>query len=132
MHRRATASLLMPAFLTAMFVSCFSDKPDEITDPSLDFVSCSTTAPAPPSNARLIRMRDFAFNAAQLTVPTGTTVYWINCDTDAHTTTSDTGVWGSALLAQNGTFSRRFDNAGTFPYHCQPHATFMRATIIVQ
>jgi plastocyanin len=121
----------MSTFFAATLAGCFSDK-DEITDPSLDFVSCDTGAPAPPSNARLIRIRDFAFGSGALTVPAGTTVYWINCDADAHTTTSDTGVWGSTLLAQNAVFSRRFDNAGTYPYHCQPHATFMTASLTVQ
>jgi plastocyanin len=131
MPRRATAFLLLPLLLTATLAGCFSDKQDEITDPTLDFVSCNNNAPSPPSNARLIRIRNFAFDPAQLTIPTGTTVYWISCDIDAHTSTSDTGVWNSPLLALNSTFSRRFDTAGTFPYHCTPHPV-MTAMITVQ
>jgi plastocyanin len=131
MVRRATASLLMPTLLAATFAGCFSDKNGEITDPSPDFVSCDTSAPAPPTDARLIRIRNFAFGPAQLSIPAGTTVYWINCDTDGHTTTSDTNVWGSGLLTQNAVFSRRFDDTGSFPYHCEPHP-FMTASITVQ
>lgn len=131
MHRRFTASLLMPAFFTATLAGCFSDKVDDITDPNLDFVSCDTNAPEPPSDARLIRIENFAFGPSALTIPTGTTVYWINCDNDGHTTTSDSDVWGSNVLARNQSFSREFNNTGTFPYHCVPHP-FMTASITVQ
>jgi plastocyanin len=116
-------------------LSCFSES-DDVTGPAPEFVSCDTNAPAPPDNARLIRIRNFAFSPAQLNIPAGTTVWWINCENagagNAHTTTSNTGVWDSPLLqpAGVGTYSRRFDNAGAFPYHCTPHPN-MTATITV-
>ena len=132
MMRRATAVSLIPSFLLAATVGCFSDKEDGITEPTPDFVSCSSSAPAPPATARLVRISNFAFVNAQLSIPTGTTVYWINCDNEGHTTTSDNGVWDSSLLGLDDVFSRRFDDAGSFPYHCTPHASIMTATITVQ
>ncbi|MGH7501735.1 MAG: plastocyanin/azurin family copper-binding protein [Longimicrobiales bacterium] len=131
MIRRATVFLLMPTFVAATLAGCFSDEPDDITDPTPDFVSCSASAPSPPADARVIRIQNFAFGPAQLTIPSGTTVYWINCDNDQHTTTSDNGVWDSPLLSENSAFSRRFDATGSFPYHCTPHP-FMTASITVQ
>ena len=114
---------------------CFSEKGD-VTGPAPEFVSCNDNAPTPPSNARLIRIRNFQFSPAQLSVPRGTAVWWINCENagagNAHTATSDTGVWDSPLLLPQGTgnYSRTFEAAGSFPYHCKPHPN-MVATITV-
>jgi plastocyanin len=74
-----------------------------------------------------------AFGTNPLVITAGTTVTWTNADSMAHTTTSDTGVWDSGILAPNGTFSFTFANAGTFPYHCTIHgAASMSGSITVQ
>jgi plastocyanin len=123
------------ALLTIGIVTaCFSDKSDDVSGPELpNYVSCSSGAPAPPSNARVVRIRNFAFDAAQVSAPSGTTVWWINCEdagTPSHTSTSDTNVWASPLLAPGDTYSRQFTTAGSFPYHCTPHPT-MKGTVTI-
>jgi len=126
----AAALAVLPAL-----AACFSER-DDATGPAPDYVSCSSGAPAPPAGVRVVRIRNFAFEPAQLVVEVGTRVYWINCEADnpvnAHTTTSDTGVWDSPLLAPDsrGVFDFQFNNAGTFPYHCTPHPQ-MEATVTV-
>ncbi len=45
--------------------------------------------------------------------------------------TSDTGVWASPLFATGSFYSRTFTEAGSFPYHCEPHP-FMKATVVVR
>jgi len=120
---------------TSFAWGCFSEKGD-VTAPAPEFVSCNDNAPAPPVNARVVRIRNFQFSPAQLSVPRGTTVWWINCENagagNAHTATSDSGVWDSPLLAPEGVgnYSRPFDAPGAFPYHCKPHPN-MVATITV-
>jgi plastocyanin len=83
----------------------------------------------------IVAIRNFAFVPDSITVPTGATVTWVNCEDvgqEPHTTTSDTlGVWDSPELSSGGRFSRRFVTAGAFPYHCTPH-DFMQAKIVVQ
>ena len=74
---------------------------------------------------------DFEFQPATLTIEPGQTVTWVNCGDQAHTTTSDGGVWDSDLLFPGETFTRTFGAAGTFPYHCTPHPV-MQGTIIVE
>ena len=71
------------------------------------------------------------FAPATLTTTVGSTVVWTNTDNEAHTTTSNTGLWNSNNVAANGTFSFQFTTAGTFPYRCTLHAN-MTGTIIVQ
>jgi len=38
---------------------------------------------------------------------------------------------GSPTLAPGGTFSHRFDKAGSYAYHCTPHP-FMKGVVIVR
>ena len=81
-----------------------------------------------------VGIRDFSFTPGTLTVEPGTTVTWVNCEgpgVDAHTTTSDEGLWDSDLLSQGEVFTRRFDDVGEFPYHCVPHPV-MQAVIVVE
>jgi len=78
-----------------------------------------------------ITIKNFSFQPASVTAPVGTTVTWKNQDSVAHTTTSDTGVWGSGNLTTGASFSFTFTRAGTFHYHCMIHPNMM-GTIVVQ
>ena len=49
----------------------------------------------------------------------------------AHTSESDGDALSSPLLEPGELYSRTFDEAGSFPYHCGPHPG-MRATIVVE
>lgn len=96
--------------------------------------SDSTTAPTPtpapvtsgsgtpitiPTGASTLGNRAFSPDAADVAV--GTTVTWTNTDSIAHTSTSDGAGWDSGSIAPRAQFSRTFQNAGTFPYHCAIH-----------
>src|SRR5437762_11279629 len=78
-----------------------------------------------------VTIQGSAFNPSTISVHVGDTVTWTNRDAVGHTTTSDTAVWDSPVLANGGSFSFRFTAAGTFAYHCSIHS-FMKATVIVQ
>ena len=125
MNTRAAYSFTCAAFAavvaSASLAGCFSER----------------VAGNPPQEnlcdgapANTVQARNYAFVQTTLTVPRGTRVTWVNCDPDIHTSTSDNGVWDSGSINPQGTFSRTFDAAGTFPYHCNPHPG-MKATIIV-
>jgi plastocyanin len=109
--------------------SCFSER---VAGAGRTTYPAVCQAAAPP--AGYVVIRNFSFQPAQLTVTRGSTVTWVNCETDGttqHTSTSDGGVWDSGLLAVPEGYSRQFSQAGSFPYHCTPHPV-MQATIIVQ
>jgi plastocyanin len=80
------------------------------------------------------------FDPAEVTIPPGGTVRWVNAEAVFHTVTSaDTldvrtpnGLFDVVLDEQGETFSRRFPEAGTFPYYCQPHSEFMTGTVRVR
>jgi len=69
-----------------------------------------------------VTIQDFTFSPASATIKVGQTVSWTNHGPSNHTTTSDAGAWDSATLsASGGTFSKTFNTAGTYPYHCKIH-----------
>ncbi len=80
--------------------------------------------------ANEVFIQGFAFTPVTITVTANTTITWTNKDTAPHTVTSDSGVFGSATLGTNGTYSFKFTTAGNYPYHCAIHTT-MTGTVIV-
>ncbi len=77
-----------------------------------------------------VRIVDFAFDPATVTIPVGTTVLWTNTGVE-HTTTSSDNVWGSEVMERGDTFRYQFTRPGTYPYICGLHPD-MQATVIVQ
>lgn len=71
-----------------------------------------------------------AFSPETITVTTGTTITWTNKDGVIHTVTSNTGLFDSGNIGNNGTYSLKVTAAGTFPYFCKLHTT-MTGTVVV-
>jgi plastocyanin len=62
------------------------------------------------------------YSPLSLTSSQGQTVQWVWSDKSSpHTVTSDTGVFNSCVRKYGATFAVTFDQAGTFPYHCDIH-----------
>jgi len=77
-----------------------------------------------------VRIVDFQFSPASITIHRGTIVKWKNRGGTSHTTTSNNGLWDSGMLTPGDTFRHRFRRRGTFSYHCSIHAR-MTGTITV-
>jgi plastocyanin len=91
----------------------------------------SQAAAVAPAEAAQVRIENFQFSPATLTVPAGTTVTWTNQDGEEHTVTANGRAFSSAGLDTSETFAQRFDTPGTYAYHCALHP-HMTAQIIVQ
>jgi plastocyanin len=130
MNLRASYSFACAAFaalvLAGGLAGCFSEHVT-VTPPTGEELCTGTQA------ANVVRIVDFAFTPAAVTVPRGGTVKFVNCSAQSiqHSSTSDTGVWNSGLLPRFATFDHTFDAAGAFPFHCNPHP-FMKGTVTVQ
>jgi len=101
----------------------------------------STTTPATTLTqvlgATTVNIENFAFNPASIAVPKGTTVTWVNQDTtdhqivnDAQGTIAQGALFTSNSLPKGASYSFKFDNPGTYPYHCSIHPS-MKAMVIV-
>ena len=97
------------------------------TDPTT--VPAETTAPAPNSTTT-VDIRDYAFNPAQLNVAPGTTVRFVNNDTEPHTATADNGLFDTGVLQPGSSFDVFLDGSGTVTYHCELHPD-MQGSIVV-
>jgi plastocyanin len=78
-----------------------------------------------------VKIDNFTFIPATLTVPAGTTVTWTNRDDIPHTVVSTDGVFKSKVLDTDETFSYTFAKPGTFLYFCSIHPK-MTGKVVVQ
>ena len=91
-----------------------------------------TDATLGETKTHLIRIDNFSFNPAELTIKKGDKIIWNNSDVAQHTITSDSGSeLDSEILPKGITFEHVFNSVGTYPYHCTPHPQ-MKGTIIVE
>jgi plastocyanin len=88
---------------------------------------------APPSSATSaeVKIDNFTFTPATLTIPLGTTVTWTNHDDIPHTVVSDDKSIKSKALDTDEKFSFSFSKPGTYPYFCSLHPK-MKGVIVVQ
>jgi plastocyanin len=78
-----------------------------------------------------VEMDDDVFKPAQLTIPAGTKVTWVNTGKKAHTVVSNDKLFDSGLVNVGGQFTYTFNTPGTYAVHCAPHAK-MKGQIVVQ
>ena len=94
--------------------------------------SPSVTANAQPSASNAeVKIDNFSFGPATITVPVGATVIWTNRDDIPHTVVSTDGVFKSKVRDTDETFSYTFAKAGTYPYYCSVHPK-MTGQVVVQ
>lgn len=86
---------------------------------------------ASTDSAKEVRIDNFAFAPAVLTVKAGTQVTWINHDDVPHTVDSTQGKFKSAALDTDDKFQFRFTEPGEYPFYCRLHPK-MTGKIIVQ
>ncbi len=79
-----------------------------------------------------IRIDNFSFGPASVTVPAGTEITWVNRDDIPHTVTSDDKTtFKSHPLDTDEKFTFKFDKPGTYTYFCSIHPK-MTAKVVVQ
>jgi plastocyanin len=78
-----------------------------------------------------VKIDNFSFGPAALTVAVGTTVTWVNHDDIPHNVVSTDGAFKSRVMDTDEKFSFTFTKAGTFPYFCGIHPK-MTGKVVVQ
>jgi plastocyanin len=84
-----------------------------------------------PASATEVKIDNFVFGPAAITVPVGTTVTWINRDDIPHTVVSTDKVFKSKVLDTDEKFSFTFAKPGEYPYFCSIHPK-MTGKVVVQ
>lgn len=125
---RTLGAIGLGAFLVAAALAgCFSER--DATAPAEG--ECRFPIGDDIPGSTIVVIRGFAFGPGEVRIRPGERVTWINCDTDAHTSTADNGEWDSPLLAPGDAFTQTFEAAGEFDYHCTPHP-FMTGRVVVE
>jgi plastocyanin len=91
-------------------------------------IICTAAQGAAPNS---IEVKDFMFMPTTLSVNAGENVTWVNKDDEPHTVVSDTGLFRSAAMDTNESFSFKFDKPGTYHFTCSIHPR-MVGTIVVK
>ncbi|MBE0594034.1 MAG: cupredoxin domain-containing protein [Gemmatimonadales bacterium] len=79
-----------------------------------------------------VRIQDYTFAPAEITVKAGTTVKWTNAEKRASHSILFTGPGGfeSDRFFPDESWERRFDKPGRYPYSCGPHPE-MKGLVVV-
>jgi amicyanin len=78
-----------------------------------------------------VKIDNYSFAPAEITVAVGTTVTWVNHDDVPHTVRSMDGAIKSKALDTDDKFSMTFDKPGTYEYFCSIHPK-MTAKVVVK
>lgn len=85
-------------------------------------VAAAETPTATASIATVaVRIDNFTFTPAEITVTPGTTVTWTNGDDIPHTVVASDRSFRSPVLDTDGVFSFTFTKIGSFEYFCSLH-----------
>jgi plastocyanin len=83
-------------------------------------------------SAATVKIDNFSFGPATITIPAGSTVTWTNNDDVPHVVSSDDNkMFKSKALNTDDHFSFTFTKPGTYDYYCAIHPK-MTAKIVVQ
>ncbi len=92
------------------------------------FVPGETSGAVPDAN---VKIDNFSFTPATLTVKVGTQITWTNGDDIPHTVVSDEQAFKSKVLDTDEKFSFTASKAGTYSYFCSIHPK-MRGKLVVE
>jgi plastocyanin len=90
-----------------------------------------TASAQPKPETMEVKIDNFTFGPAELSVRVGTTITWTNRDDIPHTVVSTDKVFKSKVLDTDEKFSSTFSTPGTFPYFCSIHPK-MTGKVVVQ
>ncbi len=93
--------------------------------------SRSSKAITSPPQVQDVKIENFTFGPASLTVPSGTTVRWTNHDDIPHTVVSEDVSFKSRALDTGDQYTYTFQEPGTYEYVCTLHPR-MKGTITVR
>ena len=120
MRRRLITSLLLGA--TLLVGACGGDDGPE------DGGGGSGAPAGPPADAT-VKLEPTTFDPAEVSIKVGETVRWDWAGGVQHNVVFEEG---QSKLQTKGSYSRTFEEAGTFDYVCEVHPTTMKGTVTVE
>lgn len=91
---------------------------------------------AAPEDALVVNIDKMKYETPEITIKAGDAVTWTNLEVMPHNVhflagvVADEAVKGT-MLKKDESWSARFNEPGTYDYHCTPHP-FMRGKVVVE
>ncbi len=95
--------------------------PTAVPPTTVPLTATATPATGGVTQTYSVKIANYAFGPARLTVPVGSKVVWINTDNDTHNVVSDTGLFRSPNMPKGHNFSYTFTAVGSYGYNCTFH-----------
>jgi plastocyanin len=128
--RNAMSSLVVIAGTALLLAGCGGGSGSASGASAKPSGSSSQTTSTGVSTA--VKISNFKFSPASLTVKQGAGVTVTNEDSAAHTVTADDGhSFDTGDLSQGATQTISVSKPGSYPYHCTIHP-FMHGTLVVK
>jgi plastocyanin len=126
--RHSMSSLVVLAATALVFAGCGGG-----SNPSASANSSgSSSQAASGGSSSAVKISDFKFSPASVTVKQGTRVTVTNEDSTAHTATADDGSsFDTGTLDHGASKTISVSKPGSYPYHCSIHS-FMHGTLVVK
>jgi len=108
--------------MAALFAACVA-----VTTAPQMFGATAEASPAPSE----VKIDNFSFSPATITVAAGTSVKWVNHDDIPHNVVADDKSFKSKVLDTDEQFTYTFTKPGTYTYFCSIHPK-MTGKVVVQ
>lgn len=120
MRSKPALTALLPIALAALLAGCGGGG------------DSTSTGGSEASGAETVKIADYEYAPADLTVPAGTTVTFANQDSAPHTATSkQSGAFDSGTIDGGKSGQITLEDAGSFAYFCAFHP-FMKGKVTVE
>jgi plastocyanin len=106
-------------------------QPTAITDNTGRDAVPQKTAESTAKVGAKVSIANFAFTPGEITIAPGESVTWTNDDGAPHGLEYADGAPGTNLLLPGASFSRQFDQPGTYDYSCAVHP-YMTGRVVVR
>ena len=116
--------LLMVLFSFSLFLiaGCASNQSGSADQPNQNSQSKTDSVDAKSGPEKTVAIIGSAFQPADVTIKSGTTIAWANQDNVEHQIHDDSGAFISDPIGKDGTVKVTYSAPGTFTYHCHRHS----------
>ena len=116
----AALAIAIAAFVLALRSD--GSAPIAVVDESGNGAEESVAVDSVPEGAIEVKITAFAYYPEPVQVQAGTPIVWTNLDGGVpHTVTAKDGSWDSQIMNMGDTFTKTFDEPGTYVYICTLH-----------
>ncbi|WP_441968594.1 cupredoxin domain-containing protein [Microvirga sp. 2MCAF38] len=90
----------------------------------------ASTSPSAKPAVSEVKIENFTFTPATITIAAGTTVTWTNVDDIPHTVTAEDHSFRSKALDTNDRFTFTFTKPGEYSYFCSLHPRMVGKVVV--